>query len=83
MNENAIAECKQKNEVIKLIREYFRDRELHVMIKPLQKDLTKVNSLPYEKLRPEFRTQCDAFIESVQAKSRPKKIAKSPINGRT
>lgn len=46
MNENAISECKYRNEVIKLIREYFRDRELHVMIKPLQKDLTKVNSLP-------------------------------------
>lgn len=65
LSEDQIANQKYKNEVIKMIKEYFKNRKLTLMIKPVLKDLHKVNDMPYEELREEFRTQCDSFIKEV------------------
>lgn len=76
-------DLKQKNEIRRGITSYFRDRECYTFIRPVsdERQLRNINTLPYEDLRPQFRTQMESFIKPLFYSPKYKVIDGSQLNG--
>jgi len=73
----------EKNKLRDVIRDLFRDRDCVTVVRPVaeESDLRNVQRLPYESLRPQFRTQVEAFVKKVYMSLKPKTIGGSVISG--
>ena len=73
----------EKNRVRSLIRNYFKEKDLFVMVRPVEKEteLQNLQNLPDEKLRKEFLEQAKFFRNKVMKKTKPKIFKKKNLNG--
>ena len=73
----------EKNRVRSLIRNYFKEKDLFVMVRPVEEesDLQNLQNLPDEKLRKEFLEQAKFFRNKVMKKTKPKIFKKKNLNG--
>ena len=73
----------EKNRVRSLIRNYFKEKDLFVMVRPVEKEteLQNLQNLPDEKLRKEFVEQAKFFRNKVMKKTKPKIFKKKNLNG--
>ena len=74
---------KDKGESRALLREYFTDRSLVPLVRPVADEgkLQRLNALPEKDLRAEFVQQLQAFSASLDEGMAPKSIAGRPANG--
>jgi len=72
-----------KNKLRDVIKELFRDRDCCTIVRPVadEADLRNIQKLPYESLRPQFRTQVEAFVKKVYTNLKPKKIGGTSMDG--
>ena len=73
----------EKNRVRNLIRSYFKEKDLFVMVRPVEKEseLQNLENLPDEKLRKEFVEQAKFLKNKVIKKTKPKIFKKKNLNG--
>ncbi|XP_043701021.1 guanylate-binding protein 1-like [Telopea speciosissima] len=72
-----------KNEIRESIRALFPDRECFPLVRPLnsENDLQRLDQMPLEKLRPEFRAGLDALTKFVFERTRPKQVGATVMTG--
>lgn len=72
-----------KNKLRDVIKDLFRDRDCQTIVRPVEEeaDLRHIQRLPYESLRPKFRTQVEAFVKKVYTSLKPKKIDGQVLSG--
>ncbi|XP_008789979.1 guanylate-binding protein 4-like [Phoenix dactylifera] len=72
-----------KNEIRESIRALFPDRECFTLVRPLnnENDLQRLDQIPLDKLRPEFRSGLDAFTNFVFERTRPKQVGATVMTG--
>lgn len=72
-----------KNEIRESIRALFPDRECYTLVRPLNNEsqLQRLDQIPLEKMRPEFKSGLDALTRFVFERTRPKQLGASVMNG--
>lgn len=72
-----------KNEIRESIRALFPDRECFTLVRPLneERDLQRLDKIPLEKMRPEFRAGLDALTRYIFERSRPKQVGSTTMTG--
>ncbi|XP_047308377.1 guanylate-binding protein 3-like [Impatiens glandulifera] len=72
-----------KNEIRESIRALFPDRECFQLVRPLtnESDLQRLEQIPLEKLRPEFRSGLDALTKYIFEKTKPKQVGGTVMTG--
>ncbi|KAL1809059.1 hypothetical protein ACET3Z_026049 [Daucus carota] len=72
-----------KNEIRESIRALFPDRECFTLVRPSnnENDLQKLDQLPLNKLRPEFRSGLDALTTFIFERARPKQMGGTVMTG--
>ncbi|MCO5594958.1 hypothetical protein L7F22_048995 [Adiantum nelumboides] len=72
-----------KNEIRDSIRALFPDRECFTLVRPLnnERDLQRLDQLPFDSLRPEFRAGIDAFTKFVFDRTKPKQLGSIIMTG--
>ncbi|KAA8515208.1 hypothetical protein F0562_018387 [Nyssa sinensis] len=72
-----------KNEIRESIRALFPDRECFTLVRPLsnEHDLQRLDQIPLDRLRPEFRSGLDAFTRFVFERTRPKQVGATVMTG--
>ncbi|XP_057764426.1 uncharacterized protein LOC130985457 [Salvia miltiorrhiza] len=72
-----------KNEIRESIRALFPDRECYTLVRPLnnENELQRLDQIPLEKLRPEFRSGLDSFTRFVFERTRPKQMGSTVMTG--
>ncbi|KAL1537835.1 guanylate-binding protein 2-like isoform X1 [Salvia divinorum] len=72
-----------KNEIRESIRALFPDRECYTLVRPLsnENDLQRLDQIPLDKLRPEFRSGLDSFTRFVFERTRPKQMGGTVMTG--
>lgn len=72
-----------KNQLRDVIKDLFRDRDCVTVVRPVaeEADLRNIQKLPYDSLRPQFRTQVEAFVKKVYMSLKPKKIDGNFVTG--
>ena len=73
----------QKNAVRETIKNLFPDRDCAILGRPVdsENDLRNMGKLPFESLRPQFRTQMDNFIKKVYTSLKPKEVNNTSLTG--
>ena len=66
------------------IKAVFPDRDAFTLLRPmlLEEDLNRLDAVPFSQLRPEFKAQVGAFLETLQAKARPLAVGGARLSGR-
>ena len=82
-NKGIIEEINKKNEIRKIIKLFFKERDCYTLIRPVhdEKKLKIIDQIPQEQLRPEFLSQMNLLVEKVFDNIRPKNINGSYMNG--
>ncbi|KAL6574031.1 hypothetical protein OROHE_001573 [Orobanche hederae] len=72
-----------KNEIRESIRALFPDRECFPLVRPLsnENDLQRLDQIPLDKLRPEFRSGLDSLTRFVFERTRPKQMGATVMTG--
>ncbi|XP_020571034.1 plectin-like isoform X2 [Phalaenopsis equestris] len=72
-----------KNEIRESIRALFPDRECFALVRPLnnESDLQRLDQIPLNRLRPEFRSGLDALAKFVFERTRPKQVGATVMTG--
>ncbi|KAF0927221.1 hypothetical protein E2562_031018 [Oryza meyeriana var. granulata] len=72
-----------KNAIRESIRALFPDRECFTLVRPVnnEKDLQRLDQLPLNNFRPEFRSGLDALTKFVFDRTRPKQLGASTMTG--
>lgn len=72
-----------KNEIRESIRALFPDRECFALVRPLnnESDLRRLDQLPLDRLRPEFRSSLDELTRYVFGRTRPKQVGSTVMTG--
>eukprot|EP00435_Cladocopium_sp_Y103_P039302 s1276_g10.t1 len=78
----SMANC-EKNQLREVIKELFRERDCVTIVRPVadEAELRNIQNVDYEKLRPQFRTQVEAFVKKVYTNLKPKKIDGAVVSG--
>ena len=88
--ENALMEQKgmsdiiiEKNQVRKLIKTYFPERDCFPLVRPVENenDLQNLQNLPDDNIRPEFLSQSETLINKIFKKTKPKNFNKKILSG--
>ncbi|CEM08638.1 unnamed protein product [Vitrella brassicaformis CCMP3155] len=76
-------EIVEKNRIRSMIKNLFRDRDCMTLVRPVadEKDLREIQRVPYDRLRPQFKQQVEAFVHKVYANIKPKSIGGVPVSG--
>ena len=82
-NKGIIEEMNKKNDIRKIIKLFFRERDCYTLIRPVndEKKLKIIDKLPQEELRPEFLNQMNLLVKNVFENIRPKSINGGYMNG--
>ncbi|ONK69943.1 uncharacterized protein A4U43_C05F28580, partial [Asparagus officinalis] len=72
-----------KNEIRESIRALFPDRECFTLVRPLNKEneLQRLDQIPLDRLRPEFRSGLDALTKFVFERTKPKQVGATVMTG--
>ncbi|KAI8001577.1 Guanylate-binding protein 4 [Camellia lanceoleosa] len=72
-----------KNEIRESIRALFPDRECFTLVRPLsnENELQRLDQIPMDKLRSEFRSGLDALTKFVFERTRPKQLGATVMTG--
>ncbi|KAJ3692265.1 hypothetical protein LUZ60_012615 [Juncus effusus] len=72
-----------KNEIRESIRALFPDRECFTLVRPLnnENDLQRLDQIPLERLRDEFRAGLDELTKYVFERTRPKQVGSTVMTG--
>jgi len=73
----------EKNRLREVIKDLFRERDCVTIVRPVaeESDLRNIQRLPYESLRPQFRTQVEGFVKKAYTNMKPKKIEGAIVSG--
>ena len=76
-------ETMKKNEIRKLLKTFFRDRDCYTLIRPVmdEKKLRNIDKIQMTELRPEFLYQMDTLVSLIYSGIKPKLVQGSYING--
>eukprot|EP00742_Colponemidia_sp_Colp-10_P009471 GILJ01010327.1.p1 GENE.GILJ01010327.1~~GILJ01010327.1.p1 ORF type:complete len:919 (-),score=186.39 GILJ01010327.1:130-2637(-) len=74
---------KYKNQIRRAISTFFRTRDCVTLVRPVADEgqLQRLPTLPYEALRPEFRSQMDGLVATVFRSVRPKMVRNRLLTG--
>ncbi|KAI5059872.1 hypothetical protein GOP47_0024292 [Adiantum capillus-veneris] len=72
-----------KNEIRESIRALFPDRECFTLVRPLneERDLQRLDKIPLEKMRPEFRNGLETLTRFIFERTRPKHLGSTIMTG--
>ncbi|KVH97443.1 Guanylate-binding protein, C-terminal [Cynara cardunculus var. scolymus] len=72
-----------KNEIRESIRALFPDRDCFTLVRPLnnENELQRLDQIPLEKMRPEFKSGLDALTRFVFERTRPKQVGATVMTG--
>ncbi|KAJ7539848.1 hypothetical protein O6H91_11G111700 [Diphasiastrum complanatum] len=72
-----------KNEIRDSIRSLFPDRHCFALVRPLsdERELQKLDQVPPERLRSEFRTGLDHLAKFIFERTRPKQVGSTVMTG--
>lgn len=72
-----------KNEIRESIRALFPDRECFTLVRPLndERDLQRLDKIPLDKMRPEFRSGLETLTRFVFERTRPKHLGSTIMTG--
>ncbi|KAH0722139.1 hypothetical protein KY289_005183 [Solanum tuberosum] len=72
-----------KNEIRDSIRALFPDRECFPLVRPLsnENELQRLDQIPLENMRPEFKAGLDALTRFVFERTRPKQVGATIMTG--
>ncbi|CAI5962413.1 unnamed protein product [Closterium sp. NIES-64] len=75
--------ARAKNQIRESIRSLFPDRDCFALVRPISNErlLQKLDHLPMDQLRPEFKQGLDAFTQAVFARARPKRVGGTVMTG--
>ena len=82
-NKNILEEINKKNEIRKIIKLFFKERDCYTLIRPIhdEKKLKIIDQIPQEQLRPEFLSQMNLLVQKIFDNIRPKNINGGYMNG--
>ena len=82
-NKGVIEEINKKNEIRKIIKLFFKERDCYTLIRPIhdEKKLKIIDQIPQDQLRPEFLSQMNILVEKIFENIRPKNINGGYMNG--
>ena len=82
-NKNILEEINKKNEIRKIIKLFFKERDCYTLIRPVhdEKKLKIIDQIPQEQLRPEFLSQMNLLVQKIFDNIRPKNINGGYMNG--
>lgn len=77
-------ESNKKNEIRKLLKIFFKERDCYTLVRPVndEKKLRYIDKIPKTDLRPEFTNQMDQLVQRVFLSIRPKLVQGSFLNGK-
>ena len=66
-NKNILEEINKKNEIRKIIKLFFKERDCYTLIRPVhdEKKLKIIDQIPQEQLRPEFLSQMNLLVQKI------------------
>ncbi|XP_076892060.1 uncharacterized protein LOC143543677 [Bidens hawaiensis] len=72
-----------KNEIRESIRALFPDRDCFTLVRPLnnENDLQRLDQIPLDNMRPEFKSGLDALTRFVFERTRPKQVGSAVMTG--
>ncbi|KAJ8458516.1 hypothetical protein OPV22_031442 [Ensete ventricosum] len=72
-----------KNEIRESIRALFPDRECFTLVRPLnnENDLQRLDQIPLDRLRSEFKSGLDALVKYIFERTRPKRLGATVMTG--
>eukprot|EP00826_Nyctotherus_ovalis_P004957 TRINITY_DN11100_c0_g1_i11.p1 TRINITY_DN11100_c0_g1~~TRINITY_DN11100_c0_g1_i11.p1 ORF type:complete len:477 (+),score=117.25 TRINITY_DN11100_c0_g1_i11:233-1663(+) len=72
-----------KNEIRGKLSTFFKERDCVTLVRPVndEKMLKAVDRIPYESLRPEFRSKMELLVKKVYCNLKPKSINGQPLTG--
>ncbi|KAJ9565710.1 hypothetical protein OSB04_001676 [Centaurea solstitialis] len=72
-----------KNEIRESIRALFPDRDCFTLVRPLsnENELQRLDQIPMDKLRPEFKSGLDELTRFVFERTRPKQLGGTVMTG--
>ncbi|KAG6549388.1 hypothetical protein Mapa_009107 [Marchantia paleacea] len=72
-----------KNEIRESIRALFPDRDCFTLVRPLndEHDLQRLDQIPMDRMRSEFRSGLDTLTKFVFERTRPKQLGPTIMNG--
>jgi len=72
-----------KNEIRAKLTTFFKERDCVTLVRPVneEKALREIQKIPYESLRPEFRTKMEILLKKVFNNLKPKIIDGQPLTG--
>ncbi|CAI7780233.1 unnamed protein product [Closterium sp. NIES-53] len=75
--------ARAKNQIRESIRSLFPDRDCFALVRPISNErlLQKLDHLPMDQLRPEFKQGIDSFTQAVFARARPKRVGGTVMTG--
>lgn len=83
-NQSIDEETMKKNEIRKLLKVFFKERDCYTLIRPVsdEKKLRNIDKLPKNELRGEFLQQMDDLVQRIFLSVRPKQVQGSYLNGK-
>ncbi|KAK2991854.1 hypothetical protein RJ640_030029 [Escallonia rubra] len=81
--QGGIRDVAAKNEIRESIRALFPDRECFTLVRPLsnENELQRLDQIPLDRLRPEFKAGLDALTRFVFERTRPKQVGATVMTG--
>jgi len=72
-----------KNEIRGKLTTFFKERDCITLVRPVtdENNLKKIDKIPYESLRPEFRSKMEILIKKIFNNLQPKIIDGQPLTG--
>eukprot|EP00347_Sterkiella_histriomuscorum_P006351 403353091 len=82
--DSGVEAMKRKNEIRQVLQTMFQERDCQVLFRPIadEKKLRDINNMPYESLRPQFRTQVEELMRKVFYNLRPKLLEGQMLTGK-
>ena len=80
---NTTPSAEAKNQIRDSIRGLFPERECFPLVRPVNDEasLRRLDRVPSERLRPEFRDGLSALVNMLHARCRPKTVGSDVLNG--
>jgi hypothetical protein len=76
---------KKKNEIRKLLKIFFKERDCYTLIRPVsdEKKLRNIDKIDTSELRSDFLVQVEQFVKKIYLNVRPKLVQGSYMDGKT